>query len=126
MDPVIRKRYEVVRVQDLMDYFAALHITPTCSQCEGTKFHIPTIRTMAIGPEGDPQNESSASISIEPYEMQGAFSKPTYYPLTCEFCGTILNVDALRILFWAEQQRQHEMVRAAVKSAADEVVSRHE
>ena len=112
MDPVIRRRYEVVKTQDLVDYFTALNITPTCTQCQGTKFHIPTIRTLTVGTEADSQNGIPTRVSVEPYEMQGAFNAgPTYYPLTCEFCGSILNVDALRILLWTEQQRQHQFPR---------------
>lgn len=115
MDPVVRRRYEVVKTQDLVDYFAALNITPTCTQCQGTKFHIPTIRTFTFGPVGG-ENQSNGSIekvSLEPFEMQGVYSdRPAYYALTCEFCGSILNVDALRILLWTEQQRQHQLMKA--------------
>lgn len=113
MNPILRRRYEVVQTQDLVDYFVALNITPTCSQCQGTKFHIPTIRSLSIGPEGDQQNGSPERASLEPFEMQGAYSNgPAYYALTCEYCGTIFNVNALGILLWTEEQRQHQSMKA--------------
>lgn len=128
MDPVIRRRYEVVKTQDLVDYFSSLNITPTCTQCQGTKFHIPTIRTLTIGPVGD-ENQSDGSIekvSLEPFEMQGGYSNgPAYYALTCEFCGSILNVDALRILLWTERKRDHEAMKAKLFGQKD-VGERHE
>lgn len=89
------------------------NVTPPCSQCQGTKFHIPTIRSVVVGSEGDPQNDTHSRVSVEPYEMHGAFNTgPAYYPLTCEFCGSIFNVDALRILLWTERKRAHEVMKA--------------
>lgn len=128
MDPIMRRRYEVVKSQDLVDYFAALNITPTCNQCQGTKFHIPTIRSLSIGPLGDQQNGSPEKVSLEPFEMHGAYSNgPAYYALTCEFCGTILNVDAMRILHWTEHQLLHERAKIVIRGVdRDDMGERHE
>lgn len=103
MDPSMRKRYELVRVQDLVEFFAEKDVNPACSLCKGTFFNIETIDT-PVDPSdtgADPEYRKQMAVC----EMHGPDNMWACYPLSCENCGTFLNVDAEKILVWTEEKR---------------------
>jgi hypothetical protein len=103
MDPTMRKRYEVVRVQDLVDFYAEKDVTPECSLCKSTFFNIETIDTVKRSTESGVDPDFGNQMAV--CEMHGQHKTWAFYPLSCETCGTFLNVDAEKLLKWTEEKR---------------------
>lgn len=103
MDPKMRKRYEVVLVKDLVDFYAEKGVTPECSLCKSTFFNIETLDT--VGGSNKPATEPDYRNQMVVCEMHGPDKTWAFYPLSCENCGTFLNVDAEKLLKWTEEKR---------------------
>ncbi|MBF8448314.1 hypothetical protein ACK32U_20855 [Aeromonas dhakensis] len=118
MDPSMRKRYEVVRVQDLVDYYAEKGVNPSCSLCKSTFFNIETIDAPLSPSEdgSDPEYRKQMAVC----EMHGPDNTWACYPLSCENCGTFLNVDAEKILVWTEEKRLKKVDEGVTSGDASE------
>lgn len=105
MDPTMRKRYEVVRVQDLLDFYAEINVNPECYMCKGTFFTIETIDNERGASESFHDSEPDLKKQMVVCEMHGTHKTWQFYPLSCVTCGTFLNVDAAKLLKWTEEKR---------------------
>ncbi|MFQ2550694.1 hypothetical protein ACK3Z3_06190 [Aeromonas caviae] len=118
MDPEMRKRYEVVRVQDLVDFYAEKDVTPRCSLCESTFFNIETIDSTKGSTELSVDSDFRNQMAV--CEMHGPYKTWTFYPLSCDTCGTFLNVDAEKLLKWTEEKRlKNAGEKASVGNASE-------
>ncbi|MFQ2658874.1 hypothetical protein ACK3ZC_06960 [Aeromonas caviae] len=100
MEPEMRKRYEVVRVKDLVDFFAAQGVKPHCPQCKSTYFTFQVLSNATPDLKDDSQEQK-----LEVFEWQGIESTWAFYPLSCQHCASFFNVDAEKILEWTEMKQ---------------------
>lgn len=101
MPATLRLRYEAITPDVIAKYFSAKGIRPKCYQCGETKYAATT-----YSPEEGSSGTNDGRKILEVFEMSGVNTdfptKLRIYPLICQQCGSIWNIDAGRLLRWKE------------------------
>lgn len=100
MPEALKIRFEKITPKVIAKYFSEKGFKPKCSQCGATNYVATTYESSDTGTDGKNHR------ILEVFEWSGVNVEPPtqlkVYPLLCRNCGTIWNIDALRILEWKE------------------------
>ncbi|BDA12107.1 hypothetical protein KAM339_006480 [Aeromonas caviae] len=111
MEPEMRKRYMIVRIQDVLDYFVDKGVKPRCPQCSCTNFTFQLLNETDVDENGAPIEPSVMDV----FEYHGQDTPWAFYPLSCMKCSTFIHLDAEKILEWTEKKRPKDASATTTK-----------